>query len=84
MSVELQINNSASPAARILTWAPSACRIRMTNLAGVTGSAVNMRITGAAGGVALYAALHLAVEQRFGAPRQLGGKKVAVVGAVLG
>jgi hypothetical protein len=56
----------------------------MTNLAGVTGSAVNMRITGAAGGVALYAALHLAVEQRFGAPRQLGGKKVAVVGAVLG
>ncbi len=47
MDVELQINNSASPGARFLTWAPSPGRIRMTNPAGATGSTVNVRITGA-------------------------------------
>ena len=47
MDVELQINNSASPAARFLTWAPSPCRIRMTNPSGATGSTVNVRITSA-------------------------------------
>ena len=47
MDVELQINNSASPDARFLTWAPSPCRIRMTNPSGATGSTVNVRITGA-------------------------------------
>ena len=31
MIVTLQINNSARPAGHFLTWAPSPCRIRMTN-----------------------------------------------------
>jgi len=44
MNIELQINNSASPAARFLTWAPSPCRIRMTNPGGAIGSTVDMRI----------------------------------------
>ena len=47
MDVELQINNSASPDARFLTWAPSPCRVRMTNPAGATGPTVTVRITGA-------------------------------------
>jgi len=34
MDVELQINNSASPNARFVSWAPSPCRIRVTNPAG--------------------------------------------------
>ena len=33
-SVELQINNSRTPAARFVTWAPSPCRIRVTNPSG--------------------------------------------------
>ena len=34
MDVELQINNSPSGNARFLTWAPSPCRIRVTNPSG--------------------------------------------------
>jgi len=44
MDVELQVNNSAAADARFLTWAPSPCRIRMSNPSGATGSAVNVRI----------------------------------------
>jgi hypothetical protein len=47
MDVELQINNSASPDARFLTWSPSPCRVRMTNPSGATGPSVTVRITGA-------------------------------------
>ena len=47
MDVELQIHNSANPNARFLTWAPAACRIRMTNSAGVNGPVAAVRITGA-------------------------------------
>ena len=36
MIVQVQINNSTSPAAQFLTWAPSPCRIRMTNPSGAT------------------------------------------------
>lgn len=46
MNVELQINNSASPTARFVTWAPAPCRIRMTNPAGATTPTVNVQITG--------------------------------------
>ena len=34
MKVELQINNSVTPTARFVSWAPSPCRIRMTDRAG--------------------------------------------------
>jgi tyrosinase len=47
MNVELQINNSMSPTARFISWAPSPCRIRMTNPSGVVLPTVNVRITGA-------------------------------------
>ena len=52
MDIEFQINNSVSPAARFVTWAPSPCRIRMTNPSGATSPVVNVQITGrsAAGG----------------------------------
>ena len=44
MDVELQVNNSAAADARFLTWAPSPCRIRVTNPSGATGPTVNVRI----------------------------------------
>ena len=52
MVVEIEINNSSSAPARYLTWAPSPCRIRVTNPAGVPAPIVNLRIssTSAAGG----------------------------------
>lgn len=46
MNVELQINNSVSPAARFVSWAPSPCRIRVTNPSGATTPTVNVQITG--------------------------------------
>jgi tyrosinase len=46
MDVEIQINNSASPSARFVGWAPAACRIRITNPAGAQGVALhNIRLT---------------------------------------
>jgi len=55
MNVELQINNSAAPAARFVSWAPSPCRIRVTNPSGASSPTVNMKITAAsaAGGGAV-------------------------------
>jgi tyrosinase len=46
MDAEIQINNSADPRARYVTWAPSPCRIRVTNPSGVTAPFVNLRISG--------------------------------------
>jgi tyrosinase len=46
MRVELQINNSASPTGRFVSWAPSPCRIRVTDPSGAT-SPNNVQITGA-------------------------------------
>ena len=46
MNVELQINNSASPGARFVSWVPSPCRIRVTNPSGAAAPIVNVQITG--------------------------------------
>lgn len=46
MNVELQINNSTNPRARFVTWAPSPCRIRVTNPAPIIAPSVSVRITG--------------------------------------
>jgi tyrosinase len=46
MNVELEINNSASPSARFVSWAPSPCRIRVTNPSGANSPIVAVRITG--------------------------------------
>lgn len=46
MNVELQINNSASPSARFISWAPSPCRIRVSDPSGATSPTVNVRISG--------------------------------------
>jgi len=57
MDVELQINNSASPNARFVSWAPSPCRIRVTNPSGAPSPTVNLKITGASaagGGVVVF------------------------------
>jgi tyrosinase len=57
MDVELQINNSANPLARFVTWAPSPCRIRVTNPSGATTPTVNVTITGvsvAGGGTVVF------------------------------
>src|SRR5687767_5094073 len=45
MDIEIQINNSSSADARFVTWAPSPCRIRVTNPSGVTTPTVNLRLT---------------------------------------
>jgi tyrosinase len=45
MNVELQVNNSVSPQARFVSWAPSACRIRVTNPSGATPPSVNVQMT---------------------------------------
>ena len=57
MNVELQINNSASPSAQFVSWAPSPCRVRVTNPSGVTTATVNLTITGlsaASGGAVMF------------------------------
>jgi hypothetical protein len=36
MDIELQINNSADRRARYVTWAPSPCKIRLTDAAGLS------------------------------------------------
>ncbi len=57
MNVELQINNSVNPGARFVSWAPSPCRIRVTNPSGVTSPTVNVQITGtsvAGGGAVVF------------------------------
>lgn len=46
MKVELQINNSVSPGARFVSWAPSPCRIRVTDPTGATARVVNVKLTG--------------------------------------
>jgi tyrosinase len=46
MNVELQINNSPSPAARFLSWTPSPCRVRITNPAGALLPVVNIQLSG--------------------------------------
>jgi tyrosinase len=47
MKVELQINNSTSPRARFIAWAPSSCRIRVTDPSGATPPTANITLTAA-------------------------------------
>ena len=57
MNVQLQINNSLSPSARFVSWAPSPCRIRVTNPAGGTPPSATVTITGksvAGGGAVVF------------------------------
>jgi tyrosinase len=46
MNVELQINNNTNPNARFLGWAPSPCRLRITNPSGAVGPSTTLQITG--------------------------------------
>src|ERR671932_504668 len=45
MNVELQINNSADPNARFVSWVPSPCRIRVTNPSGATSPTIDVQIS---------------------------------------
>lgn len=57
MKVELEINNSTSPGARFVSWAPSPCRIRVTDRTGVLLPVVNVQLTGvsaASGGAVVF------------------------------
>ncbi|MBC7900500.1 MAG: tyrosinase family protein [Saprospiraceae bacterium] len=57
MNVQLQINNSTSSGARFVSWAPSPCRIRVTNPSGATGLTVSIKITAktvAGGGAVVF------------------------------
>jgi len=57
MKVELQINNSVATEARFVSWAPSPCRIRVTNPAGTILPTISVRITGvsvAGGGAVVF------------------------------
>jgi tyrosinase len=55
VTVELQINNSPSANSAFLTWAPSPCRVRVTDPSGATAPAVTLTISGksSAGGGAV-------------------------------
>jgi tyrosinase len=58
MNVELQINNSTSARAQFVSWAPSPCRIRVTNPAGALTPTVSIRLSfvsgGATGGAVVF------------------------------
>ena len=57
MDVELQINNSVDPRAQFVSWAPSPCRVRVTNPTGATSPTVDVEITGssaASGGAVAF------------------------------
>ena len=57
LTVDLQVNNSPSPAARYVTWAPSLCRIRVTNPSGTTTPTVSVKlgsVSAAAGGAVVF------------------------------
>lgn len=45
MNVELHINNSPNPSERFLTWAPSPCRVRVSNPSGATSSSVVVKLS---------------------------------------
>jgi tyrosinase len=55
VNIELQINNSPNPNTRFVSWAPSPCRIRVTNPVGSIGPTVILKLSGksAPGGGAL-------------------------------
>ena len=58
MDIELQINNSADRRARYVTWAPSPCKIRLTDTAGLTQApavTLSSKSTGAGGNVVFRA-----------------------------
>lgn len=45
MQVQFSINNSTSPTARYLTWAPGPCRVRVTNPGGMPAVQLSVRIS---------------------------------------
>jgi tyrosinase len=59
MQVEIQINNSTSSTARYVSWAPSPCRVRVTNPAGSPAVQLQVRLdrrTKVGGGSVAFAA----------------------------
>ena len=57
MNVELQINNSIDSKARFVSWAPSPCRVRVTNPSGATTPTVSVKIASvstATGGAVVF------------------------------
>jgi tyrosinase len=57
MTVELSINNSPNADARFVGWAPSPCRIRLTNPAAASGPTTSIRlrsVSAASGGVVVF------------------------------
>jgi len=57
MNVELQINNSINPKAQFVSWAPSPCRIRVTNPSGAITPTVTIRLSStsaATGGAVVF------------------------------
>lgn len=57
MKVELEINNSPSPGARFVGWAPSPCRIRVTDPTGAHPQMTNVRlesVSAANGGAVVF------------------------------
>lgn len=57
MKVELQINNSTSARARYVGWAPSPCRIRVTDPSGAVAPKVDVAlssVSGLSGGVVIF------------------------------
>ena len=57
MNVEVQINNSINPKSQFVSWAPSPCRIRVTNPSGAITPTVTIRLSStsaATGGAVVF------------------------------
>ena len=57
MDINIEVNNTTTTAGRFLSWAPTRCRVRVTNPAGATGPTANVSITGrssATGGAVVF------------------------------
>ncbi|QDT97288.1 tyrosinase family protein [Gimesia aquarii] len=57
MSIVIEVNNSNDSSGRYLSWAPTPCRVRVTDPAGATGPTVNVTLSGrstATGGAVVF------------------------------
>lgn len=46
MNIVIEVNNATNPNGRFVSWIPTPCRVRVTDPSGLTGSAVDVEISG--------------------------------------
>jgi tyrosinase len=81
MPIELQINNSLDPKARYVSWAPSPCKIRLTDATGVTQPVVvtvRNKPSSSGGRVVFYSSLTTAPKATLSLTLPLTGASVGL------